>query len=248
MVRHIYLPGHATRLQASLGAYSDESKKHPVDSVALRINGQTVGKVLATEGHPIPYQDSKRKVLDLDPSATTYGSNKIEVVAHKVRTAKRFGFCRYRRFGALAELVGDFRADASVSSASTGETTTSVDVVDTVTNAGPSHLIPGQQYSLFAYSKYKTLTGVTVAESDAYSCDVAPYSTFDQGDGYRVFCEMPHLAPSSSALVHLTITWTEPYDCPNEAGKDININSAVVGYGETTETNKNNLTTNKVYC
>lgn len=231
--REIYVMGTPDKLQATLGAFSDslpDGKTNPIKRVELVINGTTVYEVKATKGSPIPYEVGQRAVVDILDTPLHYGLNTVSVIAHKSKTKKSLGWCTGDNyFGVLGEIYGEFLADTTTSDTSTGGVSNSYAFNVTVTNSGPSDLIPTTNFSSrFSVSAVSDTSEVT--EIEIYGLDgCEPQAPINGSkDGFGRFCPMPHMEPGDSFTANVIVRWNDP-----PVGSTTDISYYALGYGET---------------
>jgi hypothetical protein len=231
--REIYLMGQAETLQASLGAFSDslpDGKPNPIERVELVVNGTTVYEVTATKGSPIPYDAAQRTIADISDAPLKYGLNTISVIGHKKKTKKSLGWCTGDNyFGVLGEVYGEFLADTSTMDNATGTASDAYAFNITVTNDGPSDLIPTTAFSSrFSVSAVSGLSQVTDVEVFGIEgCDPPGPISNGSKQGLGRGCPLPRMEPGASFTVNVIVRWNDP-----PLGSTTDISYTALGYGE----------------
>jgi hypothetical protein len=229
--RKVYFPGIPDTLQISQWAYSS-SGKHPLKSIAVKVNGLVVHKVRGADIQT----SANRTVIDLPQAAGDgfrYGANTITLVATKRETKRSAGYCNTKKFGAAFELAGTFRADIS-STIPHGQATSGAAYLPmTITNNGPSHLPAGTHpcqvptsggqtepgscgypgMHLWALSETATITGLVGLDGSSATdstlrpdCRSSPYYAGARS-GLFLNCGLPALAPGETLTIGVGVTY-----------------------------------------
>ena len=234
--RKIYLPGQADKLQVSLGAYSyhSQNKPSPVNSVELLVNGIGVHKVKSSAGKPIPFQTDQRAIVDVtDEAHLVLGLNTFKVIAHKKPTKKAAGWCTGdNKFGVGGEVYGEFLADLEVtrSVGQAGSTVVTHDV--TVTNLGPSVLIPNIVPGVGVFGSQATVNGASLKDLAIVpeaGCTFSSPIQDTYGPGLASWCTLPQLEPGASITYQVLGGFASSSSAYVLHGRD-----SALGYAETT--------------
>jgi hypothetical protein len=238
--RKIYLPGDADLLQVSLGAYSysSENKPSPVDSVEILVNGIGVHKVKATKANPIPFANSERTIEDVtDEAHLIFGLNTFTVIAHKKATKKAAGWCTGdNKFAVSAEVYGEFLADLEVTRELGIHHTDGFLLSSTVTNLGPSVLVPGIVGGAGGFGVQAVGAGVAFDKmliTPAAGCGDATEIGNYYGEGLSVACVLPEMAPGASVSYQIVGQYVSPVT-DVQSGYGVQGSVGGLGYGETT--------------
>jgi hypothetical protein len=205
LVREVYLPGAPSKLLVNIQPYVQDPAYHdnhsPFAWAEVRINGTEVARIDRTS----PLSTWKTVDATAQAGSVVMGLNKIQIVAKKAETKKKWDFCWNAgrpTFGVEAEIYGELTADLSVSIPTGSGGTNEQNTTATIANLGPTEAVDGQ----FGFRSFDGTGGdITVIELSGAGMVC---QTTDVGDGLYGTCALPDIPSGSSIVVDMHLEWT----------------------------------------